>query len=40
MIPLEEQGPFSAIIHKMTDVIAHADFGDSEVFSVPSANSQ
>lgn len=31
-LPLEDQGPFSAIIHKMTDVIAQADLGDPEVF--------
>jgi hypothetical protein len=28
---LEDQGPFSAIIHKMTDVIARANLGDAEV---------
>lgn len=33
-LPLEDQGPFSAIIHKMTDVIAQADLGDPEVFSL------
>lgn len=29
-LPIETQGPFSAIIHKMTDVIAQADVGDPE----------
>lgn len=32
-LPIEDQGPFSAIIHKMTDVIAQADLGDPEVLS-------
>jgi len=32
--PLEDQGPFSAIIHKMTDVIARANLGDAESVAV------
>jgi len=32
--PFEEQGPFSAIIHKMTDVIAQANLGDTESISI------
>ncbi|EFX68000.1 hypothetical protein DAPPUDRAFT_301724 [Daphnia pulex] len=33
-LPIEEQGPFSAIIHKMTDVIAQADLGDPECLTI------
>lgn len=29
--PIEEQGPFAAILHKMTEVIAQADQGELEV---------
>jgi len=32
--PFEEQGPFSAIIHKMTDVIAQSNLGDSESITI------
>uniref|UniRef100_A0A0P5QTM8 Inositol-tetrakisphosphate 1-kinase n=1 Tax=Daphnia magna TaxID=35525 RepID=A0A0P5QTM8_9CRUS len=33
-LPIEDQGPFSAIIHKMTDVIAQADLGDPESLTI------
>jgi len=31
--PIEEQGPFAAILHKMTEVIAQADQGELEVYN-------
>lgn len=32
--PIKEQGPFSVVLHKLTDVIAASDDGDEEVGTI------